>query len=72
MFTEQIGTSPGRYVEAVRLEAARRRLEESNDAVETVASSCGFGSAETLRRVFLRHLGVPPGHYRARFRSAVA
>jgi transcriptional regulator GlxA family with amidase domain len=72
LFAEGVGTTPARYVEQVRLEAARRRLEESGDSVERVASACGFGTTETMRRVFIRHLGVAPAHYRSHFRPAVA
>ncbi len=72
VFTEGVGTTPARYVEGVRLEVARRRLEESTDSVEAVAAHCGFGTAETMRRAFVRHLGVAPSDYRARFRTAVA
>lgn len=68
-FRAEVGTTPARYVERVRLEAARRRLEESDDAVERVAAECGFGTAETMRRAFLRTLGVPPMEYRRRFRT---
>jgi transcriptional regulator GlxA family with amidase domain len=52
----------------MRLEAARRRLEESQDRLKTIAESCGFGSAESLRRAFQRTLQTTPGEYRARFR----
>ncbi len=72
VFAESVGTTPARYVEQVRLEVARRRLEESGDSVERVAAACGFGTTETMRRVFIRHLGVAPAHYRSRFRPAVA
>ena len=72
VFTEEVGTTPARYVEQVRLEAARRRLEESSDAVEAVAAACGFGTCETMRRAFIRALGVPPAEYRRRFRTSVA
>jgi transcriptional regulator GlxA family with amidase domain len=72
VFTDEVGTTPARYVEQVRLEAARRRLEESADAVEAVAATCGFGSTETMRRSFVRALGVPPAEYRRRFRTSVA
>ena len=68
-FRAEVGMTPARYVERVRLEAARRRLEESDDAIERVAGECGFGTAETMRRAFLRALGVPPAEYRRRFRS---
>jgi transcriptional regulator GlxA family with amidase domain len=72
VFAEGVGTTPARYVEQVRVEAARRRLEESADSIDQVASTCGFGTTETMRRAFVRHLGVPPAQYRARFRTAVA
>ena len=69
-FRAEVGTTPARYVEAVRVEAARRRLEETDDGVEAIASACGFGTAETMRRSFLRALRVPPAEYRRRFAVA--
>ncbi len=66
-FLAEVGMPPGRYVERVRLEAARRMLEESAVGVEEVARACGFGVPETMRRVFLRTLGMPPAEYRRRF-----
>ncbi|MEU7428315.1 GlxA family transcriptional regulator [Streptomyces sp. NPDC040750] len=68
-FTAELGTSPAAYVERVRVEAARRALVEGDDPVEAVAHRCGFGTAETLRRCFHRHLGIAPSEYRDRFRS---
>jgi len=56
-------------VEQARVEAARRRLEESDDGVDAIADACGFGTAETMRRAFLRVLHVAPTDYRRRFRS---
>jgi transcriptional regulator GlxA family with amidase domain len=70
VFTREVGRTPARFVEEVRVESARRRLEEGDEPVETVAAACGFGSAETLRRAFLRVLRVGPTGYRSRFRSA--
>jgi transcriptional regulator GlxA family with amidase domain len=72
VFVEGVGVTPARYVEQVRLEAARRRLEESNQAIEQVATSCGFGTSETMRRAFVRHLSVAPAAYRSRFRPDAA
>jgi transcriptional regulator GlxA family with amidase domain len=69
VFTAQVGLSPARYVERVRIEAARRRLERDETTTAVIAKECGFGSAETLRRAFHRHLGVSPDDYRQRFRS---
>jgi transcriptional regulator GlxA family with amidase domain len=69
LFADQTGTTPARFVERIRVEAARERLERTATPIETVAATCGFGSAETMRRAFLRVLGVGPSDYRARFRS---
>jgi transcriptional regulator GlxA family with amidase domain len=69
VFTTEVGQSPGRFVERVRLEAARADLEAGDDTLDVVAGRCGLGSAESLRRVFHRHLGVSPDAYRRRFRT---
>ena len=69
LFADQTGTTPARFVERVRVEAAREQLERTATPIETVAASSGFGSPETMRRAFLRVLGVGPSDYRARFRS---
>ena len=61
-------TDPARFVERARVDAARRQLEESTASVEEIASRCGFGTAETMRRTFLRALKVTPTDYRDRFR----
>ncbi|MGE3286031.1 MAG: GlxA family transcriptional regulator [Pseudonocardia sp.] len=66
-FTRLLGATPAEYVEQVRVEAARRLLETEQVAVSRVASRCGFGSPETMRRAFLRRLGVPPDQYRRSF-----
>jgi transcriptional regulator GlxA family with amidase domain len=67
-FRAETGVTPARYVERVRLEAARRHLEDTAQPVAAVALACGFGTAETMRRTFLRALGVGPAEYRRRFR----
>lgn len=70
VFTGEVGVTPARFVETVRVEAARRRLEESTDTVEQIAARCGFGSAEGMRKAFLRTVRVAPSAYRSRFRAA--
>lgn len=65
-FTRAVGRPPAEYVEQVRVDAARRLLDEPL-LVTVVAGRCGFGSAETKPRAFLRRLGVPPDHYRRHF-----
>jgi len=67
LFTDEVGEAPGAYVERIRTEAARRQLEETDDTVTVIAARCGFGSAETLRRNFVRRLGISPDQYRKTF-----
>ncbi len=70
VFRQEVGETPGRFVERVRLEAARGELETTDATLEAVARRCGFGTAETLRRVFQRRLAVSPDSYRRRFRMS--
>ena len=67
VFTDEIGEAPGHYVERVRTEAARRQLEETDDTVVAIAARCGFGTAETMRRNFIRRVGISPDQYRKAF-----
>jgi len=67
VFARSLGTTPARHVERLRVEAARRRLEESDAGVDQIAAQCGFGTRESLRRAFARTLKVSPSAYRARF-----
>ncbi len=69
IFLADLGTTPAKYVEAARVEAARHRLESGDDTLERIATLCGFGTADTLTRAFRRTLDVTPTEYRERFRS---
>ncbi len=69
VFARELRTTPARFVERARVDAARRRLEETANGVETVANECGFGSAETMRRAFIRSVRVSPADYRNRFQK---
>jgi transcriptional regulator GlxA family with amidase domain len=68
VFVRELGKTPARYVEQVRVEAARTQLASTDDSVDQIASRCGFSSAELLRRCFLRHFKVAPSQYRKHFR----
>jgi transcriptional regulator GlxA family with amidase domain len=70
VFLREVGTTPGRFIERARVEAARGLLEESSRGIADVAARCGFGSPETMRVAFRRTLGVSPTGYRARFATA--
>ncbi|GAA1913902.1 GlxA family transcriptional regulator [Streptomyces sodiiphilus] len=69
-FQAETGTSPGRYVERVRLEHARRLLEDTTDGVEQISRACGYGTPEAMRRAFVKALGTAPAEYRRRFHPA--
>jgi transcriptional regulator GlxA family with amidase domain len=71
-FKREVGMTPAAYVEALRVERARALLETAGESVEQVAQRCGFGTVETMRRVFRRRLGVSPGDYRERFNRRAA
>ncbi|GAA1991144.1 GlxA family transcriptional regulator [Kitasatospora viridis] len=68
VFRQQTGTTPGAYVEAARVEAARRLLEGTDQPLEQVAALCGLGSVETLHRALRKRIGTTPAAYRRRFR----
>jgi transcriptional regulator GlxA family with amidase domain len=69
LFGQHIGITPARYVEGVRVAAARGLLPRSSPSLASVASRAGFGSVETMRRAFLRAGHPTPGAYRDRSRS---
>jgi transcriptional regulator GlxA family with amidase domain len=66
LFSQELGLSPSRFVEVARTELAQRLLV-TGVPVTAAAQASGFGSDETLRRAFLRHVGLTPAAYRARF-----
>jgi transcriptional regulator GlxA family with amidase domain len=70
LFQQEVGRTPARYIEDLRIEAARRQIESAAMSLEEVAVSCGFTSSEILRRAFERRLGVTPRQYRASFGRA--
>ncbi|MGW7518210.1 GlxA family transcriptional regulator [Streptomyces sp. NPDC054796] len=69
-FHAETGMTPGRYVDRVRLEHARRLLEDTRGGVEEISRSCGYGTPEAMRRAFLNALGASPAEYRRRFSAA--
>ena len=66
-FNQELGMGPGRYVEIVRLEAARNLLQNAQASISTVARLSGFNHPENLRRTFHKHLGTSPQEYAERF-----
>lgn len=70
VFTQEMKTTPAKFIERLRVEAARRRLEESQNSMEAIAAECGFGNVNSMRNVFQRTVKIPPGQYRRHFRHA--
>jgi len=70
VFTRDMGLTPARYVERVRVEAARGLLQAGDISINRVARLCGFGHPETMRRAFHRHLSISPQDYAERFGMA--
>lgn len=69
VFHKELGTTPARYVERVRVEAASALLGQQRASIATVARLCGFGHPENLRRSFHKHLAVSPQAFSERFGS---
>jgi transcriptional regulator GlxA family with amidase domain len=66
-FRAELGTTPAAYVQAVRIDAARRLLESTAVSTVEVARACGFGTVETMHRAFRRTVRTTPGQYRRHF-----
>lgn len=67
-FRAETGTTPAAFVEALRVEAARRLLETSDGTVAAIAAAVGMRHGETLHRAFQRRVGTTPNRYRQHFR----
>jgi transcriptional regulator GlxA family with amidase domain len=71
-FRTQVGVTPAKYIERLRVEAARASLESTQQTIKEIATEAGFGTLETMHRVFKRTLGVTPAEYRLRFSARAA
>ncbi len=72
VFIRESGITPAKYIEKLRLETARRRLEETKLTLDEISTECGVGNADALRRLFLRHMKTTPSDYRRSFATAFA
>ena len=70
LFCQEVGLTPAKFVERVRLEAARNMMLQTDLPMESVAANCGFGSAEQMRRTFQRLLKTTPQEHRSYFKVA--
>lgn len=71
VFLRETGVTPAKYIEKMRLETARRRLEETRLTIDEISNECGVGNADGLRRLFLRHMKTTPSDYRRNFATAI-
>jgi len=71
VFLKETGITPAKYIEKLRLETARRRLEETSLTLDEISNECGINNADGLRRLFLRHIKTTPSDYRKNFATAL-
>jgi transcriptional regulator GlxA family with amidase domain len=67
VFTHEMGTTPSRYLLQLRVEAARRLLEQTDKSPAQISAACGFSGTDLMRRAFQRLLGTAPEKYRRHF-----
>lgn len=72
VFHRETGLTPAKFVEKLRVEIARKYLEDSDLSMEQIAARCGLGGIVSMRRVFMRHMNVTPSDYRRTFRTSFA
>lgn len=69
-FIAEIGMTPSKAIEKLRVEVAKSRVEDIGEPIEEIARSTGFGDPERMRRAFMRAFGQPPQSLRRLARTA--
>ena len=69
LFRANLNVSPADFVERVRVDLARRKLLDTEESIDSIASDCGFGSLRRMDRAFARTIAVSPTEFRARFKT---
>lgn len=72
VFTKDTGMPPAKFIEKLRVEAARKYLEDTDLSIERVAEQCGLGGLVSMRRTFLRHMMTTPSDYRRAFQTSLS
>jgi transcriptional regulator GlxA family with amidase domain len=62
--------NPGQFVDRMRVEAAQQMIDSSSMGLKEIADTCGFRSADSMRRTFLRVIGITAGEYTERFKRS--
>jgi transcriptional regulator GlxA family with amidase domain len=71
VFLKETGLTPAKFVEKLRVEVARKYLEDSDLTMDQIALKCGLGGLLSMRRTFMRHMMVSPSDYRRSFRTSL-
>lgn len=71
VFQKETGITPAKFVEKVRVEVARRYLEDSDLSIDQIGAKCGLGGMISMRRTFIRHMNISPSDYRRTFRTSL-
>lgn len=71
VFHRETGMPPAKFIEKLRVETARKFLEDTDISLERIAEQCGLGNMVSMRRTFLRHLMTTPSDYRRIFKTAL-
>ena len=66
-FKKATGDTPTEYLQNLRIEAARKKLETTRESVETITLDIGYENPTSFRRLFKQHTGLSPSEYRRRF-----
>lgn len=69
IFKAESGSTPASFVEAARLDQARRLIQEQKQPLKRIAQHCGFSSLDAMRKAFMRRISIGPAEYRKRFAS---
>ncbi|TDW96261.1 GlxA family transcriptional regulator [Dinghuibacter silviterrae] len=71
VFQKETGLTPAKFVEKLRIEVARKYLEDSDLTMDQIAEKCGLGGLVSMRRTFMRHIDISPSDYRRSFRTSL-
>lgn len=66
-FKAALGLPPNHYIQALRIEAAQKRLQETQQSIDLIIQEVGYSDASSFRRLFRRKTGLTPLEYRRRF-----
>ena len=64
LFVKHEGITLHKYIEAVRLEKAKRSLSSSGEKISDIANKCGFTDSSYFAKFFFKHVGITPKDYR--------